>query len=482
MKSIFKRFVSVYLFMFLFSFGLIVIAVKVGLSRYYIDLTVNQITQSVSSYEKMLNSYYSGKVNRELLSEQATILGGYMGTNIWIVDSKRNIYSTSSVINNLLAEYNYEKIGNLEDDIKKVIDGNITHKEQYLYEDGLETSISVLRVGVPIKVGDEDYAIFANVPMVQIDDTIAKSSIYILLSLTFSGVLAMGIIYLITKKMSNEILQISYSAGQIASGNFDRKIRSSSVDELTQLANSFNKMAEDIKKQEQARSNFISGISHDIRTPLTTIKGYTGGVIDGTIGPEKQNRYLGIVVSECDRMLDMANDLLDLARFESGQLNLQKMDFDLDALILNVLDSFENKIIDKEIRLVIDLSKENVLAHGDVSGINRVIYNLLDNATKFVERGGTISIRTDLRNDKYFIGIGNTGKILTDEQQNKIWDRFEKLDPSRGVENKSSGLGLSIVREIIKAHGEKIDVYSNEDIGVAFIFSLQTQIFKREYE
>jgi signal transduction histidine kinase len=174
----------------------------------------------------------------------------------------------------------------------------------------------------------------------------------------------------------------------------------------------------------------------------------------------------------------MINDLLDLSKMESGALILNKTDFDLSNVILNVLDSFEQKIIKKRIKLTIELSKEKVLAHGDLASIQRVIYNLLDNATKFVEEDGAISIRTELKNDKYYVGISNTGRVLNEKELSVIWDRFSKLDKSRGLEKTSSGLGLSIVREIMKAHHETIEVYSNQDIGVAFIFTVSTQIFK----
>jgi signal transduction histidine kinase len=237
-------------------------------------------------------------------------------------------------------------------------------------------------------------------------------------------------------------------------------------------------MADELNRQENTKRMFISSLSHDLRTPLTNIKGYTRGMLDGTIEGDKQERYLKIVLSESDRLIKMINDLLDLSKMESGALVLNKTDFDLSEMILNVLDSFEQIIVEKKVRLTVDLSHERILAHGDVASMQRVVFNLMDNATKFVEEGGSISVRTELKEDKYYVGISNTGRVLTDGELKVIWDRFSKLDKSRGLEKKSSGLGLSIVKEIVKAHHEQIEVYSNEDVGVAFIFSVPTQIFK----
>jgi signal transduction histidine kinase len=201
-------------------------------------------------------------------------------------------------------------------------------------------------------------------------------------------------------------------------------------------------------------------------------------MLDGTIEQDKQERYLKIVLNESDRLIKMINDLLDLSKMESGALVLNKTDFDMNEMILNVLDNFEQKILEKQIKLTIDLTKDKVLAHGDYTAIHRVVYNLLDNATKFVDEDGSISIRTELRADKLYVGISNTGRVLSPKELELIWDRFTKLDKSRGLEKKSSGLGLSIVKEIVKAHHEQIDVFSNEEIGVAFIFTVSTQIFK----
>ncbi len=319
---------------------------------------------------------------------------------------------------------------------------------------------------------------FINVPMPEIEETISRVSIIIFVSLSFSGLLAVFLIFMITRQMTYEIQVINQAAKYISEGNFDKKIIINRKDELGELAISFNAMADELNRQEQTKRMFISSLSHDLRSPLTNIKGYTLGMLDGTIEADKQERYLKIVSNESERLIKMINDLLDLSKMESGALVLNKTDFDMNEMIVNVLDSFEKVIIEKQVKLTIDLSHEKVLAHGDYASIQRVVFNLLDNATKFVDVGGSISIRSELKNDKYFVGVSNTGKVLSPKELDMIWDRFTKLDKSRGVEKQSSGLGLSIVKEIMRAHHEKIEVFSNEDIGVAFIFTVATQIFK----
>lgn len=429
---------------------------------------MNQIREDilsrVAAYEKLVNGE-STSTYVFSLKEHINLLEVYTGVSMWVIDEDGSIVVDEEVREKLTPD---EVV--FEREYPRVLRG----ENLAFWVPGKHS----LLIGAPIKVKGRHYAIFADVPMIQTEDTIARISIIVFVSLLFSGILALFFIYIVTYRISGEIEQVTKAASRISSGELDCKIKTTGSEELADLANAFNKMGENLKKQEEARQNFVSSFSHDIRTPLTTIKGYSLGILDGTIESEKQDKYLSVVVSECDRLLVMVNNLLDLAKFESGVLSLMMTDFDLKSLIVNVLDSFEQKIIEKDITLDIDFCNQKLLAHGDVSGIHRVVYNLLDNATKFVNTGGTISIKTELKGDHYYVGIGNTGVVLDEESCNKIWNRFAKLDASRGVEKKSSGLGLPIVKEILKAHNQGIEVYSNDSLGVMFIFTLSAQIFK----
>ena len=471
MKTIFHKFAFIYIMIFLISFILIIIGVRTVLDFYFVNHETDLIIKRVSSYEELVNSRYVNSISLTVLQEQIMLLDGYTGANIWLFTEDGEMFTTEEDRKTL----DITGFPDLPEDLKLVFSGKTTSREvQYkgLYKERM------LRVGYPFNIGDEFYAMIVNVPMPEIEDTISKVSVIIFISLAMSGVLAVILIFLITRRMGYEINVINESAKYISEGNFDKKIIINRKDELGELAESFNIMAEELNNQENTKRMFISSLSHDLRTPLTTIKGYTQGMLDGTIEADKQERYMKIVLNESDRLIKMINDLLDLSKMESGALVLNKTDFDINEMILNVLDNFEQKIINKRVKLTIDLMKDKVLAHGDYTSIHRVIYNLLDNATKFVEEDGSISIRTELRADKLYVGISNTGRVLSQKELEMIWDRFTKLDKSRGLEKKSSGLGLSIVKEIIKAHHEKIDVFSNEDVGVAFIFTMSTQIFK----
>lgn len=470
MKKIFHKFAFIYIMIFIMSFILIIIGVRSVIDYYFVTYETELIVKRTSNYEKVVNSMYAN-LSLDVLREQILLLDGYTGAAIWLFTDDGKVFTTDENVEKFKeSEHEF-----LREDLKTVFAGGIASREVPLKG---SVNINTLRVGYPFKVGDRLYAMFINVPMPELQDTISKVSVIVFISLSISGFLAVSLIFLITKQMGHELEVINDAAKYIAQGNFDKKIIINRNDELGDLAESFNLMAKELDEQEKNKRSFVSSLSHDLRTPLTNIKGYTRGMLDGTIEPDKHERYLKIVLSESDRLIKMTNDLLDLSKMESGSLVLNRTDFDLTELIVNVLDSFEQVIIEKEVRLTLDLAKEKTLAHGDYAAIHRVVFNLLDNATKFVNQGGDISIRTEIKEDKYYIGISNSGKVLSKRELEIIWDRFVKLDSSRGVEKKSSGLGLAIVREIMKAHGESINVYSNEDIGVAFIFTVATQIFK----
>jgi signal transduction histidine kinase len=291
--------------------------------------------------------------------------------------------------------------------------------------------------------------------------------------------IAVIVLFTFTRKINNEFKELNRAVKDVASGDFDQQIRINRDDELGELARSFNYMSRELRKLENTKQRFISNLSHDLRSPLTSITGYIRAIQDGTIPPENQGRYLNIVLSESERLKRLVNDILELSKLQSGQMTVNKTDFDINQMVLQELDRFENRIVDKHLKLHINLSEENVLAHADEDAMRRVVYNLLDNALKFINQDGDLRIKSELKGNKYLIGIQNSGSVIPKEKLDTIWDRFNKLDDSRGQKKDSSGLGLAIIKEIIKAHDEKIEVYSDEDVGVMFVFSVETQIFKK---
>ncbi|MBP3880477.1 MAG: GHKL domain-containing protein, partial [Lachnospiraceae bacterium] len=220
----------------------------------------------------------------------------------------------------------------------------------------------------------------------------------------------------------------------------------------------------------------ISNVSHDFRSPLTSIKGYTEAMMDGTIPVEMHDRYLGIIANETERLEKLTKSILELNTMDAGKLALNYSDFDINGMLKKTAAFFEGTCRKKKITLDLVLTGTNLTVHGDKEKIEQVIYNLLDNAIKFSERNSFIHIETTLRQKKCYVSIKDEGCGISRENLPKIWDRFYKSDASRGRDRTGTGLGLSIVKEIITAHGQTISVVSTENVGTEFVFSLEAVV------
>ncbi len=283
--------------------------------------------------------------------------------------------------------------------------------------------------------------------------------------------------WVFSRSIAQTFRSFNYTATEIASGNFSARIEPNSFsNETILLAKNMNYMAEELEKLEDLRKDFIANISHDFRSPLTSIKGYVQAIMDGTIPPERQEKYLNVVLNESDRLTKLTNDILLLTKMENEVLKPEKEIFDLHETIRNILLQFEQKIIEKGINLTLLIEKQDIFVNADFNQINRVITNLLDNAIKFCSDGDEIIVETSLVDDKINIKIADTGPGISEEDVKHIWTRFHKADRSRGKDKKGVGLGLSIVREIMKAHDETINVYSQLGKGTTFIFTLTPEV------
>jgi signal transduction histidine kinase len=247
-----------------------------------------------------------------------------------------------------------------------------------------------------------------------------------------------------------------------------------SRDEIGQLAMSFNTMAEELKKQEDLRSGFVANVSHELRSPMTSIHGFAQGMLDGTIPQEDHQKYLEVIVGETRRLNKLIRELLDLSQIESGKFPLHMQVFDVNELISRVLITFEEKIVSKSLEIEVDFKQDKAMVQADPDRIEQVVINLLDNAVKFTGEGGNIKIWSHGTQDKMLIGVSDNGPGIPEEDQPYVWERFYKVDKSHSGK-KGTGLGLSIVKKIIDQHGERITLQSQPGGGATFVFSLRKQ-------
>lgn len=297
---------------------------------------------------------------------------------------------------------------------------------------------------------------------------IQRLLIMVLCVYLFSVIILFGIHFFIYRPLR----KITEAATQYASGNLDVVIPVNSQDEMGYLSASLNYMSAQLKDMEDYQKKFVANVSHDFRSPLTSIKGYVEAMADGTIPVEMQDKYLNIILFETERLTDLTKDLLTLNEFDTKHLLLDKTEFDIQQLIKDTAASFEGTCTDKRITIDLLFASRTLIVSADKRKIQQVLYNLLDNAIKFSEFDSSVTIETTERGEKAFISVKDNGIGIPRQSLNKIWERFYKTDLSRGKDKKGTGLGLSIVKEIIQAHNENINVISTEGVGTEFVFSL----------
>lgn len=286
-------------------------------------------------------------------------------------------------------------------------------------------------------------------------------------------VAALLAIPIFTRREARPIQEMAAAARQIAHGNLDVRVPTGNEnEEMEELAVAFNNMTLALKNSETIRNEFVANISHELKTPMTTIAGYLDGMLDGTIPPEKYRYYMELVSTEARRLSRLVRSMLDISRLrDQGIPADQKTNFDICEAAGQALLCFEQRINQKKLNVEIDMPDEGLTIHAAQDSVTQVLYNLIDNAVKFVNEGGRLSVRIRRHGNSAMISVGNTGKTIPPEELPLVFDRFHKIDKSRSNDRDGWGLGLYIVKTIVLAHGE--DVYvTSQDGKTEFTFTM----------
>ena len=391
----------------------------------------------------------------------------FTGSDITVVDKSGEVFaSTSDIIRvpaNMLGDVLYGKTIKTNGYF-----GNYYHKR-------------VFTVGIPLYYQSNIVgAIYFNTPLPDLNKDIYEFMYMLLLSCVVAVFIALTLVYFQSKRISAPVKAINKAVNDIASGKFDKRLKVSSPDEVGQLTSSFNYMAETLSQMNNMHTEFISDISHELRTPMTSISGFVGGMLDGTIPPEKHPEYLKLVYDESIRLTKLTNDMLEMSKMSSSEYKLDISSFDINELIRRCIIQLEQRISDKNLELEINFSSEIIKVLADKDAIQRVIINILDNAIKFSYENTKVTISTWYKDGKAYVSIGNFGIGIENNEIKHIFDRFYKTDKSRTSDKKGAGLGLSMVKNIISQHKQQIWVDSSETksgTGVKFTkftFTLKT--------
>lgn len=279
-------------------------------------------------------------------------------------------------------------------------------------------------------------------------------------------------IFFFTNNLLRPLKDMSKATKSYAKGDFSYRVRVRGGGELESLLREFNKMASSLALLESSRRSFVANVSHELKTPMTTISGFIDGILDGTIPEKKQTHYLEIVSKETKRLSRLVVSMLNLSKIEEGELKLKPKAFNISNDIINVIISFEQQIEQKNIEIDGLDKLETIIVNADEDMIHQVIYNLVDNAVKFTENGRISAFAKKNSDNSVTVTILNTGTGISSEELSKIFERFYKVDKSRSYDTKSAGLGLYIVKTIVEMHGGSVNADSVENEYTAFSFTL----------
>lgn len=464
-RTLYVKFLLAYL---LFGiFGFVVVATFVygmtydRLRRDKADSMYQMATQIANTYAADL---YNSETSLEAVYGELSSLSMYMdGSPIWIVNPSGRLVLDSS---RALVPGNEVVI----DGFDPTVTGSSYYTTGNFWGSFRQEMLSVF---APITANYKVQAyVVIHTPIAGLQskaNTLLNIS-YLMLIVLF--LLSLIILIFFTELVYVPLRKITTATEQYAAGNMGYEFSVESEDEMGYLAASLSYMAGEIARQEEDQKKFIANVSHDFRSPLTSIRGYLVAMQDGTIPEEMHGKYLGIVINETDRLTKLTNELLTLNNISSKGMLLDKTDFDINKVIREVAESCEGSCRDKHIAIELVLTDDKMLVNADMSKIQQVLYNLLDNAIKFSHHDSSIKIETTEKHSKVFVSVKDSGIGIPKEDQKLIFDRFYKSDASRGKDKKGTGLGLSIVKEIIKAHEENINVISTQGVGTEFIFSL----------
>ena len=464
MKSILHlKFIALYIiFGFLCIFTTATLTEELLTDRLEEDTSRTLYREATLIANDYLPSYFTDGSPIWAVQSQLAAMRLYLESSLWFVKDDGTMITSSNVEGTSSPEI-------IEDFNPAEIGGN-----QFIvgtYHDYFDEDVITVMAPVTQGFSTEGYLLIHK-PVSSLDEICSSLLVPVYISLfvifLLSFIFLLGFHFFVYRPLR----QITEAAKQYAMGNLEYEIPVSAHDEMGYLSASLNFMAVQLKDMDDYQKKIVANVSHDFRSPLTSIKGYVEAMYDGTIPPELHEKYLKIILFETERLTDLTSDLLTLNEFDTKELLLDKTRFDIQEVIKNTAASFEGVCTPKHISIELLLLPDTVRVYADRRKIQQVFYNLLDNAVKFSENESTITVEVTEKNDKIFISVKDRGIGIPRKELNKIWERFYKSDVSRGKDKKGTGLGLSIVKEVIQAHDEHINVISTEGVGTEFIFSL----------
>ena len=468
-KSVFTKYFSIYAGMLLAAMLALGIVQLVFFNNYWIADKRTRLTENaekIASHAADVTTHYPGPnsymISGRHIQPTVDMLSEGLGADILIIDTSGRVLLSSDDVAVTAAIVPQAALNQMDDGYFSVSNVN------GLFEDVHYTAAEPICMDNGTCIGYALMAMPADGLLDYMRDTLKTYVMSALLVLLVSSVF----VYVLTYRMARPLREMAVATRRFAEGDFSVRVKVSGKDELAELAAALNSMAVSLSATENMSRSFVANVSHELKTPMTTISGFVDGVLDGTIPKDRQAHYLRIVSDETKRLSRLVKSMLELSRIDNGTVSLKPTTFDLTDTVCSTLLSFETRIDEKNVSVsgLSECPRMPVTADYDL--LTQVVYNLLDNAVKFVDEGGDIAIDLQRADGRVYCAVRNTGAGISAEEMPRVFERFYKTDRSRSLDKTGVGLGLYIVKTVINLHGGEIYVRSVQGEYCEFVFWL----------
>ncbi|MDR0896931.1 MAG: cell wall metabolism sensor histidine kinase WalK [Oscillospiraceae bacterium] len=465
-RSIYARLLALFLAVLLVAMALLSVLLYQRVRQDKIDARLNELTIHAREIAYLISArtYVDFGLNQYIVQKAADTMQEY-DANLVLFDRYGQMQPLENTTIELTSEYTVEITATM---LERVYAGEEVRLRSTIHE----TGTPVYSVGVPYVVsGWVQGAVFIHSSAQNVESSyreiLREGAMVMLLSLLIAAVLVLVACRFITRPLQ----AMAAAADRFARGDFEQRVLVTSRDEVGRLAESFNSMAADLDRLESTRREFVANVSHELRSPLTSMQGFIGGILDGTVPEDQEKHYLGIVQDETRRLSKLITELLDLSRMESGQTTLNKTSYDLNEQIARVLLRQEGRINARGMQVELAFASDACPVRADADRIEQVLINLIDNAIKYGKEGGQITVSTRREKNLVHVAIADDGAGIAEADLPCVFDRFYKADKAH-TSGQGTGLGLSIVKKILEQHGQTIAVKSHAGEGTRFEFTL----------
>jgi len=462
MKTTFSRTFSATLIILLLALVLVGTSFQALVEDYLTETTVDELQKNGTAIAGLAAAYHSeGSIINQDFMVNLDVAGEVTGSDLIICDARGRIILCSDVLtgcdhHNLSVDPSYlDKVIRQGGDVDTGLIRGLYEESRYVVSTPISDPVDGKNLGIVIVSRP---TVVTTGVMTRINSIFAMVSLLVVVVC----IIAMGII---VGRQNEPLKQMARVARSFGHGDLNARVRLGGdyPEEIEDLALAFNNMATELQKSEYQRREFVANVSHELKTPMTTISGYVDGILDGTIPQNRHRYYLQIVSDETKRLSRLVRSMLDISRLQDGIIGEdKKVHFDVEETLGQVLITFEKKITDKKLNVDVQMPEYPVYTMASQDMVTQVIYNLIDNAVKFCPEKGTLGLKIRQGGGKIYISVSNDGETIPAEELPLVFDRFHKLDKSRSRNKDGWGLGLYIVKTIVSGHGENISVTSRD--------------------